>query len=434
MERSHRHHDDADVQTTLPDGGAQTTSHPVVSGGEPSWIATFRESVEWAVRSVLLALAPFLVQTTLRLLRPLTLTRDELRTYAARHGWLHEYASSETLRLDAPESASTLHGKIDERVGTHHLPRPFVCELEECELVGSYPVALTADNRLVEGAVVREYLLVRHALALGRDLVTRPLRTLGLRGETEEYETACLLFNSWSSGYFHWMFESVTRLQGVEQYREETGRDPTLVLGPNPSSWQRQTLELLGYDEDDWTTWSGARATVRRLVVPANRRTHVLSPGAVQWLRERVRDRIATGEIDVDPADYPDRVYVSRADADRRRVVNEDELVDALAEFGFERVVLSELPVAEQVALYAGADVVVAPHGAGLTNALFGVDLTVLELFKRGDVRGQYFQLMSICGFEYHYERCEPVRADIRVDVDRVRERIATVVADDAQT
>ena len=68
----------------------------------------------------------------------------------------------------------------------------------------------------------------------------------------------------------------------------------------------------------------------------------------------------------------PRRLYVTRDGATTRRLLNEDELVATLdTEFGFEPVRNEALSLAEQAALYRNAEIVLGPHGAGLTNIVF---------------------------------------------------------------
>ncbi|NOG52157.1 MAG: glycosyltransferase family 61 protein [Chloroflexi bacterium] len=82
-----------------------------------------------------------------------------------------------------------------------------------------------------------------------------------------------------------------------------------------------------------------------------------------------------------DPApDQPRRLYISRSKARRRRVLNESAVIALLAPLGFEAFTLEDLSVAEQVRLFAGAEAVVAPHGSGLTNLVFGQGIKVIEL------------------------------------------------------
>jgi hypothetical protein len=377
------------------------------------------------LRGVLDAAFPYVTKALFGLLDPVVLDRTRLRYVAETRGNCYEYGRAETFVLPPPRSPLDTEGTVDERVGRHRLPQPFVAELPDCKLVGAYPRALTDRNEVVEAVAVQRGVLALNLFGSFRSVATDPgqVRRHGRLG------TVCPLYNYWSSGYFHWTVESLLRLEGVERYEAATGRQPTLLVGPDPPSWQLETLDLLGYGPDDRVEWQGGRATVDRLVVPTVRRTSVLSPGAIDWLGGRVRSRLDEDPDYPDPAALPDRVYVSRADADRRRVANEAALVDALAERGFERVVLSDLRVPEQAALFAGADAIVAPHGAGLTNLVYADDPVVVELFRAGDVRGQYYQLATLQDMAYHYRVADRVGGDLHVDVDDVTDLVDDVLA-----
>lgn len=70
-------------------------------------------------------------------------------------------------------------------------------------------------------------------------------------------------------------------------------------------------------------------------------------------------------------ADQQDVVIISRMHAPGRRIVNECELMEALAPYGARQVAMEHLSVREQMDLCAGARVVIGAHGAGMTNAGF---------------------------------------------------------------
>lgn len=404
-------------------GGRGSTDRRASTGRRPVARLAASLAPRHRLRGLADRLSPYVTAALVGLLDDRLLSRETVRQVAAIEGAVYEYGSAESFALDPPESPANPEGMVARRVGQHSLPRPFVCELPDCTLAGAYPVALTDRGEVVLEAVVREGVLLRNVAGSLAHLLANPGRARTFRRD-EQFDAACLLFNYWSGGYFHWVFESLVRLEGVERYRERTGRSPVLVLGPDPPSWQRESLELLGYGPDEWVAWDCQRASVDRLVVPTVRREAVLSPGAVRWLRERVHERLAD-DASPDPGDFPDRVYVSRADATRRRVRNEAAAVDALADRGFVRVVPSELDVPEQAALFAGADVVVAPHGAGLTNLAYAGDPVVVELFRDGDVRGQYYQLAKVLDLEYHYLVGESTGPDLAVDVDELVDVLA---------
>ena len=65
------------------------------------------------------------------------------------------------------------------------------------------------------------------------------------------------------------------------------------------------------------------------------------------------------------------RLYISRADAAGRRILNENTIMGRLKALGFERLVLSNMSVPEIVSAFANAEIILSPHGSGLTNILF---------------------------------------------------------------
>jgi hypothetical protein len=71
------------------------------------------------------------------------------------------------------------------------------------------------------------------------------------------------------------------------------------------------------------------------------------------------------------PKGHIKRVYISRGDTPLRRIANEAELFDRLKTFGFVEVRLGSLPYLQQVELIRGAEVIIAPHGMGLTHIVF---------------------------------------------------------------
>lgn len=77
-------------------------------------------------------------------------------------------------------------------------------------------------------------------------------------------------------------------------------------------------------------------------------------------------------------------IVISRREAIRRKTVNEDELLEALAPFGAEPVIMEKLTVPEQMDLMASARVVIGPHGAGMINTGFcQTGATAIELQAR---------------------------------------------------
>lgn len=95
------------------------------------------------------------------------------------------------------------------------------------------------------------------------------------------------------------------------------------------------------------------------------------------------------------------KLYLSRPGGVRRGVANEAELLPILERHGFTVLAMEGLSVQEQVQLMARVDVLVSPHGAGLTNMIFcRPGIQVVELLGR-HVYPYYYGLASACGHSY---------------------------------
>ena len=65
---------------------------------------------------------------------------------------------------------------------------------------------------------------------------------------------------------------------------------------------------------------------------------------------------------------------------------DEAALMTALRPFGYQMVTLGTATIEQQIALFAGATHIVAPHGAGLTNIVFAQpETTLVEIFPRSE-------------------------------------------------
>ncbi|MFC4541758.1 glycosyltransferase family 61 protein [Halosolutus amylolyticus] len=354
---------------------------------------------------------------------PLILDRDDLERRFRENGSIEYYDRDRIVEIEPPEGDQ--HGtEVEARIGTATLPQPFVGTLRDVRLVGEYPVPLDRRYRLVLEAVVSPEVLSLNMANSARSALSPSRPRTGGSGradaDTGSIDRAVLLYNQWNRGYYHWTVETLTRLEGVEAYRERTGETPKLIVGPNPTPFQRESLELLGYEDADLIEWDRHHGRVDELVVPSVRRElnrADISPVAHQWLHDRMCEAAAAEGFETDDDD-PELVYISREDADYRRVVNEDEVLDVLEPYGFEKYVLSDRSMAEDVALFSRADVIVAPHGAGLTNVLYASDASVIELFRSDYVQPVYFVLAKQRGLRYRYQLCEYQGTDIVADVD----------------
>jgi len=298
----------------------------------------------------------------------------------------------------------------------------FVCEFANATLLGPVGPGLTEQGIVIADTVGTPLLVPRRTgVSIAQSMTSNGIQpTLNaLKGEAcpnQRTGTATLAASPWSN-YYHWTVECLLRVRLLERYGSETGTYPTLLVPEDRSSWMDESLELLDYSGDIEGFGKGI-TQVETLVVPTFPDP---IPRDCFWIRERMKSNLETTE------NSNQRIFVAREDATVRRIANHDAVQQVLDRYNIDTYLLGELSVREQVELFNSAELVVAPHGAGLTNILYGEDLTVVELF--GDkTMATFDRLAENMNHDYRYLQCEQDGLDIRVDVDELDETLSDVL------
>ncbi len=165
--------------------------------------------------------------------------------------------------------------------------------------------------------------------------------------------------------YYHWVHDTLERLYGVV---EVLPPDTRYVVPAGLLPYQLETLRAVGVEDDQVVPFDGEEVWELETLhfAPPIVSSGANHPPADAWLREKFFDAYG-----ISPGLGSRRIFLSRRNMRRRQVTNEDEVVEFLTPFGFEICVPEALPMKEQVALFADAEVVVSTHGSAFTNLLF---------------------------------------------------------------
>lgn len=173
------------------------------------------------------------------------------------------------------------------------------------------------------------------------------------------------LFLPWGAGfnYGHFVLDALTSLLMLEEQGLLAGAE---ILAPPLKPWQRELLAL---------AFPGRAVSERAeplvhldTALYASSMNHFLHAPDATAARLAGRLLAAT---DSPEADTPKRLYLSRRGQSMRVMTNERALEAALERRGFLIVRPEGLSPRAQIELMRGAEVVVAPTGAALANALF---------------------------------------------------------------
>lgn len=239
-----------------------------------------------------------------------------------------------------------------------------------------------------------------------------------------------LLLTERGAGFHHWFYEVLPKLKWLEAYEDLTDTAPEPIVHSPLRGYQRRSLELMGYPPESYLVHGNGQTFVDRLLLaphPIRLRGNQLQslPTQLKWVGDRIKSNVSTTK-----RRFGDRIYVSRADADRRRIGNEESVFELLAEMGFERYEPGRLSLEDQVRLFAGADVIVGPHGLAYTNLIYAEDATLVELFPEGGATETYFVASEELGLSYELLECEPVNRKANV---RARDKDLVVPIDELQ-
>ncbi|WP_436926723.1 glycosyltransferase family 61 protein [Halosimplex amylolyticum] len=279
--------------------------------------------------------------------------------------------------------------------------------------MGRYPVA-----RIDEKYLLPSWFGVDTAFFLHQEKFLKRDVPLGhvLRSAVGDAEPArridhgFLLLDERGSYRYGWFHETLPKLRWYEEYCQETGDSPVLIVNSPLRDFQRRSLRWMGYEPDDWIEHDSDVSRVGELAVAPHPIRLEGNPSSgfaseLRWVGERIVSNLPDGD-----RTFSNRVYVSRADADRRRVRNERAVLDVLEPRGFESYEPGRLSLAEQARLFASADVVVGLHGLAYVNLMFCDGNTrLLELFAEDGTDESYFVLANEFDMTYECMVCESI-------------------------
>lgn len=207
----------------------------------------------------------------------------------------------------------------------------------------------------------------------GRALVEEP-------AEVRILDSGLMMFGLQSRNYGHWLLEFVPRMLWFNDPACPAGC-PICIDDHMPET-HRQIVELLDRRGRPILPLPAQAVRFKELGVapvptffPFDVRPGVPVYDSV-WpkdilgaMRRAVFERLAVRGVDLRPTGR--RIVLSRKGFTQRQLVNEAEIINALARYGFEVVYPEKLSFVEQIALYHSADVIVGSASSAMTNTIF---------------------------------------------------------------
>lgn len=306
--------------------------------------------------------------------------------------------------------------------------------------IGAKTLQVTDDDEALiipECTVWHRYSVAYRAQYVARETVKCPDRTAYVYESLRRFPrvrvdgTVATIGDLWPLNYYHKFVDMIPKLYGLHQ-AELNSQEMTLVLDDR---FEEQDLPLIRALVPDRTQIRRLPSMRRvacdeyvhlpRLSTPNDRPCKNLSQlgGLPRAYINFYRRRLAQAfDIRFGEAEPSRRIFISRANASKRRMVNEEEVADVLASRGFETVAPEELSLLDQIELFAEASVVIGQHGAGLTNLLYvPAKTTVIEIFSSPDAAPpHYSSAADLLDLDYQALHMDSVGDEKDKDADGV--------------
>lgn len=259
-----------------------------------------------------------------------------------------------------------------------------------------------------------------------------PLTSEITQNEVRVADKLLVLSSCWPWNYYHWLTWTVPRIAMIEQAGYNLKDFDKIAINHMGYKFHRELLELLGIPKHKIIGSSAEHGMVLRAktLVTASLPDCCQTPAIVT---DSLRERFLKPEY-IDDS-MPKQIYLSRNKSGSRFVLNENEVYEFLKKLGFEIIYAEDYTFVEQIKIFANADVIIAQHGAGLTNLSFCKPNTILieiqnETMQKFIDTG-YFRICNNVQLNHYLMFGEPVgtgvSSNLNIDINKLTKTLELV-------
>lgn len=233
-------------------------------------------------------------------------------------------------------------------------------------------------------------------------------------------EKGVWIIDNWSSGHFHWLTDVLPRLLASKREKE---RYPILL----PENFKQvpyitESLNLLGEEVIYFNIQKPIK--ISNLLLSS----HTSDTGNYNYkLINELRDTI----LNKFQSKGARKIFISRLKAPKRKITNEQEVVNLLKSYNYEVHYFEDYTFEKQVEIISQTKHLIGIHGSGLTNMLFMREGgKLLELRNQHDAQNNcFYSLASELNHSYYYQLNKGNTSDIKtvditVDLIELKENI----------
>ncbi|GAB3296459.1 DUF563 domain-containing protein [Epidermidibacterium keratini] len=216
-------------------------------------------------------------------------------------------------------------------------------------------------------------------------------------------EPCLVMKQTWDANYGHWLIDSFARLAAAREVLPLPQMQVLVNLVPSPAMTEVITaaLSLLEVDAAQIRVQSTPPIRLRDAYYPGpvSQAPLIKHPAAIEFLRSLADRARELGGTNHAPGG---RIYLSRNSTGRRRLLNEDDIVEAAADLGYVRLQPEAMSLIDQICTFATATHVVGNMGASFSNLAFSPPgVSVLCLATPAMRHDYFYDLACLNGGRY---------------------------------
>ena len=200
-----------------------------------------------------------------------------------------------------------------------------------------------------------------------------------------------------SCNYFHWICQVIPRLKLLINDGVDLSTIKTFLIPPIKGPFVIESLKRIGISENQLVEQEkGIKYIFKNIIIPSepNRHIHI-----TDWSIEFINNLFKTNK----KCKFK-KIYIHREKNKGGGISNQTELYSYLNKLNYKKVILENLTILEQAAIFKSAEIIISPHGASLANLIFCKKNTkIIELFSFNFFSPLYWNISNLLNLDYHY-------------------------------
>lgn len=275
----------------------------------------------------------------------------------------------------------------------------YLAKLHNVRIHGENPAIITDDNYLIYD-LISPYMQVHPPLHfLCNSIEFKKCKVLkGVSLSIAAPDSA--------GNYFHWMTDALAKIEIATKGGLSLSNVDHFIVSNNTCQYQKQTLKWLSIPTSKTISLTDNNYLYCQdlyVTSPTNYAGNIS-----HWIIDYLRKIFAPVVLEYSGSNKC--IFISRKNVAKRKLVNEDILLNQLKHLNFVEVTPENLTIEQQVAIFNNADIIIGAHGAGLTNIIFCKPGTkILEIFSPNYINQSYYTIAESANLNYNYVVCDGV-------------------------